>query len=183
MTRPTSDLLDFFGRKSGGAGGGARAVSKPLPGDRPSMSVSRRQASIGVVGAGLLVALAFAGGYLLGKSKRSEPAGPGLTRQAVPEPETWILRGRVLPKIGVGTEPLATKAVAAIKNKYSGLARFVDWVPVETGNGRVSSSNFRLIVRGFKTEDDGLGWAKTLSNEQVDSYFLFKDCRPERASR
>src|SRR5262245_41196286 len=179
MSRPTSDLLDFFGRKSGG---GARAVSKPVASERPRSGVKHPR-TIGLLTAILIAALTFVGGYLVGRARRASPPSPELARPATPEKPTWILRGRPLPRIGIGGETLESKALAAMRSRRPELAPFVSAVPVEGANGRSSLTLFRLVVRGFKSEAEGLAWARILSDERVDSYPLFAECRPEPAPR
>jgi len=174
-----TDLLDFFGRKP--TSGGARAVSRPRPGEREPVVLSRRQASFGLVTVGLLMAVAFLGGLWLGKRGAAAPA---LVRPAAtPAPDTWLLRGCRLPAIGAGADKLETRAVAVVRAAYPNLAPFVDAVPVDAGRGRTIAGQFRLVVRSFESKESAKAWASVLSSLAVDGYSLFRECQPEPTPR
>lgn len=185
MPRPTSDLLDLFGRRSGG---GARAVSKGRAPDAPratAPSGTRQRVLLGSA-AVLALVLAFVGGVAVGQGKK----GVGLVNpaakdaSAAPARDTWILRGRTLPRIaGVGVDNLEKRALAHFAARFPELVTFLSSAPVEESKGKFLPGMFRLVVRGFPDEKSATEWARHLGAEQVGEFRPFQDCRPEKAPR
>jgi hypothetical protein len=184
VSRPSTDLLDVFGRRrSGPAASSARAVSRPRAASHASFEVTRRQALLCGCAALLLLVLAFVGGLAVGRARGPGVASPELARTATPARETWILRGRSLPRLGVGADNLEKRALEQISANHPELVPFLAAVPVEEGQGRVNKFHFRLIVRGFDSEAKANDWARTLARERVGEHYPFHDSRPERMSR
>lgn len=186
MSRSSTDLLDFFGKRSGKAQG-ARAVSRPVAGARaPVVAWSGRQAALAGATALLLLALAFVGGVAVGQGRK--PAADGkvaLVRGAgEPERDVWMLRGRPLMRIQNGAvDNYEIRALAAFRSRFPDLVPFLSATGVEDGRGRMVPGQFRLVIRGFQSEASATAWAKVLATATVGEHQPFKDCRPEKAPR
>ena len=186
MARPTSDLLDLFGRKSaGGGGGGARAVSKGRAPDAPRHGGSARQRLLLGAAGSLALVLAFVGGVAIGQGRRGVSlVNPGAGAAATPARDTWILRGKSLPRIaGVGADNLEKRALAHFSARFPELVTFLTSTAVEEAKGRFAPGMFRLVVRGFPDEKSAIEWSRHLAAETVGEYRPFQDCRPEKAPR
>lgn len=186
MARPTSDLLDLFGRRNaGGSGGGARAVSKGRAPDAPKSPWSGRQKLLAGAAGSLALVLAFVGGLAVGQGKRGVGlVNPGAGTTAATVRDTWILRGRALPRIaGVGADNLEKRALAHFASRFPELVTFLTSTAVEEAKGKFAPGMFRLVVRGFPDEKSASEWARHLGAETVGEYRPFQDCRPEKAPR
>lgn len=191
MTRSTDpDLFDFLGRSSRPARG-ARAVTSARAAHRAEAAgyedpalARRRRLLVGAATA-LLVVLAFVAGIAVGRGKRTTDGVPlvGGAAGRAEVVETWILKGRPLPKVSpVGQDDVETRLLRAMKQRYPSLDPYLASGPVEVGRGQVAAGSFRLVARGFQSEASATAWAKVLSRERVGEYQPFQDCRPERVA-
>jgi hypothetical protein len=177
--RESTDLLAVF-RSGPSSRGGARAVSRPLGGERPRGAVvlSRRQAFLGTGVALLAVLFAFIAGTAVGRGRRApsvESASP-LARTAAP---SWQIRSKSLPRISLGAENLEARAVKEFRARFPQLAPHLSVAPVEDAKGRPLPAEFRLVVRGFDDKRVADQWRFPLNAWSVDMFFPFEAARPE----